>query len=124
MVNNKSKATVMVVDDEEFFRVLLGRILAAAGYRVQQASTGWQALSLIAMDPPDLVLLDYSLVGETGLDILKKVKAQIPGVPVVMVTGQDEAELAASLIKAGASDYLAKPFQQGRLLEVVRGVLG
>lgn len=113
-------AKILVVDDEASLRNLIQRILVTEGHQVFQADTGALALSVVETEPLDLVLLDFRLAGENGLEILMKLKTQRPELPVIMVTGYDRADSAVDLLKAGARDYLTKPFDNARLLEVVR----
>lgn len=113
-------AKILVIDDEEFFRTFLGELFTRNGHEVFQASTGGEALALVETARPHVVLLDFSLVGETGLDILIRLKRRFPDIPVIMVTGQTRVEAAVDLVKAGACDYVAKPFVNEVLLKKVR----
>ncbi len=117
-------AKILVVDDEEFFRMILEDMLVRGGHRVFKAENGRQALALAERENPDVVLLDYILVDETGLDVLVKLQAGYPTIPVIIVTADGHVEPAVKLMKAGARDYVIKPFEKEVILRKVAAVIG
>ena len=101
---------LLVVDDEPEFRELLIRRFTQVGWRVQGAETGEDALDLLSRREFDVAALDMMLPGMTGLDLLAKIKAGPTDCEVVMLTGQATVETAVAAMKAGAYDYVVKPF--------------
>ena len=115
-----SKPCLFVVDDEEVMRVLLVEILAGAGYdHVMTASSASEARGLLAGGAVDVVLTDMQMPGESGLELLKHIHDDRPGVAVLMVTGTDDRNLADQALTWGAYGYIIKPF---RCSEIVIGV--
>ena len=90
---------ILVVDDEERIRQSLNGILKDEGYEVQEAKDGTQALKQLETDPPDLVLLDIWMPGMDGMEILERMKAQMPNLPVIMISGHGNIELAVKAVK-------------------------
>ena len=103
-------AKLLVVDDEEEILQILQEYLTAKGYRVSTARDGAQALEEIERDRPSLVLLDVRLPGMSGVELLEKIRSLEPEVGVIMLTGNDDVELAKRTLKLGAFDYVRKPF--------------
>ena len=110
-------ATILVVDDEEGNRVMLGRILEHRGYAVETAGDGPAALAILAATPVDLVLLDVQMPGMNGIEICRTIK-ETPAsrlTPVVLVTGLTDREHRIAGIEAGADDFVSKPFDHEEL---------
>ena len=107
------KARVLVVDDEEGNRDLLGRRLQREGYEVLMATGGHEALAVAAREPVDVVLLDVMMPDLDGLAVLERLKAGAAtrDVPVIMISALDDLSAIARCIEAGALDYLPKPFE-------------
>ena len=110
---------LLVVDDEHEITDLLDEHLRACGYDVDVAHDGDQALVMAAARRPDAVLLDITMPGPDGAEVLARLRAIDPTVSVVMLTGNDDEALARRLLRAGAFDYLAKPFQLDVLERVI-----
>ena len=108
--------SVLVVDDEESLRSSLLLNLDAAGYLVRGASTGKEALSLITQDPFDIVLCDLKLPDMDGIGFTKKCKDIAPDSVIILMTGFGSIELAIQALRAGAYDYLSKPFEVEELI--------
>lgn len=111
---------ILVVDDEEFLRKELERILGDEGYHVVSAGTGKDALSLVAAEGADLVLLDLNLPDLHGIEILRSIKASDPETLVIVVTGYGSVESAVESIKLGAYDFIKKPFKADAIKLIVR----
>ncbi len=109
---------VLIVDDEVAIREVVGAILEDEGYRPRQAANGEEALREIERRRPGLVLLDIWLEGSKldGVQILERIKAGYPDVPVVMFSGHGTIETAVAAIKKGAYDFIEKPFKSDRML--------
>ena len=110
---------VLVVDDEENLRRVLGRELTAMGHRVQLAQSGEEALRLIEREEPGVVLLDLRLPGRDGLSVLSEMKSRWPLVEVIVLTGHGTVETAIAALKAGAYDYQQKPCHLDELEQLV-----
>jgi len=116
-------ASVIVVDDDVFFRSFCSDVLRQEGLRVRTASTGTEALARLEEEPPDLVLADIYMPEMTGLELLQAVKARRPSVDVLIMTGYASIDTAVRALKHGAADYLRKPFAAEELAAVVRATL-
>ena len=106
---------VLVVDDDEGVREYVGALLSRAGLDVVSAPDGEQGLRALEEVHPDLVLLDVTMPGPSGLDLLRRIKRQHGDLPVVMLSGQGEAANVVESIRSGAADFLAKPFEPDEL---------
>ena len=113
------KIRVLVVDDEETVRILLQRILQAAGYEAVIAANGKEALSVIADGGIDVVMLDIKMPGLSGVEVLGKISADWPDLCVIMVTAVADAQTAVTAMKLGAYDYITKPFDQDEALRKI-----
>jgi two-component system KDP operon response regulator KdpE len=113
---------VLIVDDEIQIRRLLRLTLETAGYRVREAADGALGLNEAAVQRPDVIVLDLSLPGLDGLDVLRRLRewSQIP-VLILSVRGEDAVKIAA--LDQGADDFLTKPFSGGELLARIRVLL-
>jgi two-component system nitrogen regulation response regulator NtrX len=113
---------ILIVDDERDIRELISEILIDEGYTTRLAGTSEDALRKITSQPPGLLILDIWLKDSDmdGIDILKKVKSEYPEVPVVIISGHGNIEIAVAAIKQGAYDFIEKPFNIDQLLVVIR----
>ena len=113
---------ILIVDDEKDIRELISEILIDEGYLTRLASNSAECLNKVQHNPPSLLILDIWLKDSKmdGIDILKKVKSDYPNVPVVIISGHGNIEIAVSAIKQGAYDFIEKPFNLEQLLVVVR----
>ncbi|HYB20755.1 MAG TPA: sigma-54 dependent transcriptional regulator, partial [Thermodesulfobacteriota bacterium] len=114
---------ILVVDDEERIRQSLNGILKDEGYEVLEAKDGAQALKQIDSDPPELILLDIWMPGMDGMEVLERVKGQIPNLPVIMISGHGNIELAVKAVKLGAYDFIEKPLSLEKVLLSVNNAL-
>lgn len=121
----KTGADILIVDDEADIRKLIRGILEDEGYVTRSAPGAKQAYEEIAKDRPDLIVLDIWLQGSEhdGLQILEKVKADCPEIPILMISGHGTIETAVAAIKQGAYDFIEKPFKSDRLLLMIRRAL-
>jgi DNA-binding NtrC family response regulator len=112
---------ILIVDDEEASRYGMARALK--NYSISEAASVEVARQIVAKSPPDLILLDNNLPGVSGLDYLRELAAAEDAPPVVMITAHGSERTAIAAIKAGAYDYLAKPFEVDELRLVVKNAL-
>ena len=122
-LKSPKKTTILVVDDEVSILELVAIILGTRGYHVLKASNAPTALALVKEYAPALVLLDYMMPEMDGLVALKHLRAEHPDTYVIMFTGKGSEEIAVELMKAGASDYMLKPFNNQNLIDRIENVL-
>ncbi len=113
---------ILITDDERDIRELISDILKDEGYTTRLAGTSEQCMAEIAKEPPALMILDIWLKDSAmdGIDILKAVKRDHPNVPIVIISGHGNIEIAVAAIKQGAYDFIEKPFNIDQLLVVIR----
>ncbi len=118
---------LLIIDDDLAIRTSLRLLLKQAGYPAQAVATPAEALAVVRAAPPRLVLMDmnYSLdtSGTDGLALLAQVRALAPAVPVILITGWGSIELAVAGMKAGAAEFVTKPWHNETLLQTIRTVL-
>ncbi len=114
-----SKALVLIVDDEEGIRETLSGILDDEGYESIVASSGEEAIKKIKENPPDVVLLDVWLTGMDGIQTLQEIKASHPALPVIIISGHANIEIAVKATRMGAYDLLEKPLSIEKVLLAV-----
>jgi DNA-binding NtrC family response regulator len=114
---------VLVVDDEEVIRGAVRLILGSEGWTVGEAADAASGLAHPALETCRLVLCDMMLPGASGLDVVREMRRRRPGMPIILITGYATAENATRAIDAGATAFLAKPFDDTELLNQVRPVL-
>jgi len=114
---------ILIVDDEPFNLDLLEQPLAEAGYAIERAASGVEALKHVGSSLPDVVLLDQVMPGMSGLDVLREIRRKDPEIVVIIVTAHGTIELAVEAMQQGAYDFLTKPFDSDHvLLTVGRGL--
>ena len=107
----KAMTSVLIVDDEPSVCSLLSRKLSSEGFDCQSCSSGEKALALMQRESFDLIISDLHMPGISGLDLLKSVRQDYPGLAFLMITGESDVQLGINAMKQGAEDYLMKPFQ-------------
>jgi two-component system OmpR family response regulator len=113
---------ILVVDDEEWVRELVGRYLEAAGFDVVTAADGRKALTQFDSHRPDLVILDWMLPGLDGLEVATRIRKE-SSVPIIMLTARTDEGDRIKGLEFGADDYVVKPFSSRELEARVRAVL-
>jgi signal transduction histidine kinase len=117
------RGRVLIVDDEKVILDLTAIILKNRGYQVFTALSAQEGLASIEKERPELVLLDYMMPNMDGLTALKEIRRRFPETYVIMFTGKGSEEIAVELMKAGASDYILKPFNNQDMVERIESVL-
>ncbi len=114
------KFKILVIDDEPILRDSLEVALKTSGYEVLTARTGEEGLARFKKENPDLVLLDHWLPGINGDEVLRKIKEGDAEIPVIIMTAQGSIEMAVSLMKMGAFDFLVKPFELDQIEDLIK----
>jgi DNA-binding NtrC family response regulator len=114
---------LLVVDDMEEVRRLVGNTLAREGYEIKTFGSGEACLDAMAVMIPDAIYLDVDMPGLSGLQTLERIREKHPRVPVIMLTGDDSVESVVAAMKLGAYDYLVKPPERQKLVTVARNAV-
>ena len=116
---------IIVADDDKVLSKMICGILNEAGHITLPAFDSMQVMMFAMKQPPDLVLLDINMPGGTGLDVLRKLKAnaKTTGVPVIIMTGRTDETLPMEVIRLGATRFLPKPIEPAVLLQAVRDAI-
>ncbi len=119
----EANRTVHVVDDDEAIRRSIGFLLRKAGYAVETYAAGAVFLKAVSRETPGCVLLDVRMPELDGLEVQARLAQQGIAMPVVMLTGHGDVTLAVRAIKAGAIEFLEKPFERAALLGAIEAAL-
>ncbi|MDZ4179292.1 MAG: sigma-54 dependent transcriptional regulator [Coriobacteriia bacterium] len=106
---------VLIVDDEKNMRWVLGQALEGEGFEVDQAADGKEALAAVAERTPDVMVLDHRMPAPDGMEVLRRIRANGHRFPIIMLTAHGNVAQAVEAMKAGASEYLTKPFDLDEL---------
>jgi DNA-binding NtrC family response regulator len=115
--------SILVIDDEAGIRESLEVLLSLEGYSIKTAIDGEQGLRMLEMENFDLVLLDLALPGQSGLDLLPQIKERQPETPVIMITAYGTVENVVEAIRAGADNFVQKPWDNEKLLADIRSAV-
>jgi two-component system, OmpR family, KDP operon response regulator KdpE len=119
---SENSIVVLLVEDELPIRKFLGASLVSAGYRIDEAGTGHQAIQHASQQPPDLVILDLGLPDIDGQEVLKQLREWLTA-PVIVLSARDQEQQKIAALDNGADDYLTKPFSTAELLARIRVAL-
>jgi len=114
---------ILVVEDDPAVQKALKRLFETEGYAVEIQANGKSALESFQADPPAVIILDLRLPKLSGSDLCKEVKAQAPGLPIVVLSATSDVSDKVLLLELGADDYVTKPFSPRELLARVRAAL-
>lgn len=116
-----SRPRLLVVDDDEYMRRLLVQLLSSAHYDVEAVGSALEAQHYLSLSTPDLILMDFRLPDSDGILLTRELKERpaSQGIPVIMLTGQTEKQVIVESRRAGAVDFVAKPFNRDLLLKKV-----
>ena len=118
-----SDAVVHLIDDDEGVRQALAFLLTASGFAVRVHESAASFLDTVATVQPGCVITDVRMPGVDGLELQRQLKARRLGLPVIVMTGHGDVPLAVEAMKAGAVDFLEKPFEDEALLSAIRAAL-
>ncbi len=119
----KQTSRILIIDDDKQICAILSDLVKGEGFEATVAYEGEKALKIVRSAAPDLLLVDMMLPGMDGMEVLRQVKDLDPELPVVFITGHADARGAVKAIKAGAHDYLSKPFDNQDVIRVVHRAL-
>ncbi|MDY0341052.1 MAG: response regulator [Coriobacteriia bacterium] len=115
--------SVLVVDDAAFMRMMIRDILAREGYVIYEAVNGRDSVEKYIEVRPDLVTMDITMPGMSGLEALQSIRDQDPDARVLMVSAMGQQKMIVEALEYGAMDFLVKPFQPTKVLETVKKCL-
>jgi len=115
---------VLIIDDEAEIRESLQTLLELEGFAVETAASGEAGLQRIGEHPFDLILLDLTLPGRNGMEVLAEIRAHGTGLPVIMITAFGTVENAVRAMQGGAANFVQKPWDNEKLLADVRAAVG
>lgn len=113
------KVCILIVDNDSLVRETFTTILVEEGYEVQSAASGEEAAQILSQRPFDIMLCDFFMPVQSGLEIIKRTLENYPDMPVILITGNGSVGLAREALRQGASDFITKPCNQGELPIVV-----
>jgi len=114
--------TVLVADDNEVAQRLCKRVLEKAGYSVLIAGDGLQAVDIALREKPAMILMDVAMPGIDGLEAMKRIKAEVPAIPIVIASAHSMASDRERFLAAGADNVLSKPFRLADLVAIVQAL--
>jgi CheY-like chemotaxis protein len=114
--------TVLVADDNEVAQRLCKRVLEKAGYSVLIAADGLQAVDIALSQRPTMILMDVAMPGIDGLEAMRRIKADVPSMPVVIASAHSMSSDRERFLAAGADDVLSKPFRLADLIAIVESL--
>ena len=118
-----SAGTVLIIDDEAAIRESLETLLQLEGYAVESAASGEEGLTFLGERTFDLVLLDLALPDRNGMELLSEIRAQDPGLSIIMITAYGTVENAVKAMQVGAANFIQKPWDNEKLLADVRAAI-
>jgi CheY-like chemotaxis protein len=121
-VNKKGKR-ILLVDDHKNTRILVNELLSGVGYRVLEAKDGKEAMGLIEIGPIDLVMTDLKMPKMDGIQLTRAIRRIRPDLPIIVYSAHRFIDTAPAALKAGANEYLAKPFLRTKIEQAVERLL-
>jgi two-component system chemotaxis response regulator CheY len=114
---------ILIVDDAEFLRVRISKMLSGDGFEVAEAENGARAVEMYKGTQPDVVLMDVTMPEMDGLTALKEIRGYDPKARVVMLTALGQESVVLEAIKSGARDFIVKPFERDRVMNAIQKLL-
>lgn len=121
-VNKKAKR-ILLVDDDKNIRILVTELLSTMGYTILEAKDGEEAMKLVEIGPIDLVMTDLKMPGMDGIELTRAVRRIEPDLPIIVYSAYRFIDTGPVALKAGANDYITKPFLQAKIKQVVERLL-
>src|SRR6201987_2729065 len=118
-----SNANILVIDDEAGIRESLEVLLTLEGFSVRMAADGEQGLRILELENFDLVLLHLALPGQSGLELLPQIKERQPELPVIMITAYGTVDNVVESVRAGAENFVQKPWDNEKLMADIRSAI-
>ena len=116
---------ILIVDDAAFMRMMIKDILEKNGYTVVgQAANGVQAVELYKSEKPDLVTMDITMPDMDGIEAVKSIKEFDSNAKVILCSAMGQQSMVMDAIRAGAKDFIVKPFQADRVIEAIKKAIG
>jgi DNA-binding NtrC family response regulator len=116
---------ILIADDDDDLRQALAQLLELEGFTIAGAPDSGAALGLVqAQAGYDLILLDATMPGANGLDVLAALRGLLPNVPIIVMSAQNGRNTASKALRGGASDFIVKPFEDEHVLQTVKKALG
>jgi two-component system, chemotaxis family, chemotaxis protein CheY len=116
-------AKILIVDDAEFLRVRISKMLSGDGFEVFEAENGLKAVESYQKLHPDLVLMDVTMPEMDGLTALKEIRKLDPHARVIMLTALGQESVVLEAVKSGARDFVVKPFERERVMSAINKLL-
>lgn len=120
---NKKAKRILLVDDHENTRILLTELLGSMGYRVIEAKDGEEAMTLVEIGPIDLVMTDLKMPGMDGIELTRAIRRIKPDLAIIVYSAYRFVDTAPIALKAGANEYITKPFLSIKIKQVVERLL-
>ena len=117
-------AKILIVDDTEFLRVRISKMLSGDGHEIVEAENGARAVEQYKLIHPDMVLMDITMPEMDGLSALKAIRSFDPKAKVIMLTALGQESVVLEAIKSGARDFIVKPFERERVINAISKILG
>jgi len=117
------EGSVLIVDDEKNICQLLSRLVNKEGLKTFTANDGQTALKMIISDMPDILIVDFKMPGMDGMEVIRRAREIDPDLPAIMITAYADLHTAVEAMKAGAYDFLAKPFLHDEFMGIILGAL-
>src|SRR4051812_2849165 len=114
---------IWIVDDDQSIRFVLEKALAREDFAVRSFTNPKDVLAALDDDAPQVLVSDIRMPGGSGLDLLAKVKERLPGLPVIIMTAYSDLDSAVSSFQGGAFEYMPKPFDLAKAVELIRRAL-
>lgn len=115
--------TILIVDDSDFMRVRTKQLLVGEGFNVVEAANGQEGLEKYQEHKPDLVMMDITMPVMDGLTAVREIRKIDPQACIVMCSAMGQQAMVMEAVKAGARDFIVKPFQPDRVVATVRKIL-
>jgi len=121
-VNKKAKR-ILLVDDHKNMRILVTELLSTMGYTILEAQDGKEAMRLVEIGPIDLVITDLKMPEMDGIELTRAIRRIEPALPIIVYSAYRFIDTAPVALKAGANEYITKPFLQTKIKQVVERLL-